>query len=358
MAVYPAGPPRFEMLTVSSDVAVRIHPSQFPRRVAAAMHASLKARRMNHKFHYDTVRQTLRWLRVHTAYSPACTDTAGTTLYSKAAIAAATLLRNREDVDVISLGSGGGQKDAHVLSALEAMHPGVRRRYVPVDVSAGLALISRDAALGVGVASQDIVPYVMDLAEAPDWVAALNPVLSSHAARLVLFYGMLPNFIPGTTRDRLAALLRTGDVLLVSANLAPGPDYAVGVESIRPLYENDLTREWLLSVLQDLGVARGDARVEFSVAPCPNASGLLRIEACAHFLRPTRLAYEDAVHAFEPGEKFQLFFSYRHTAERVARQLAPAELVIEQQWQNPTGDEGVFLITRKKGGNPERPSVS
>lgn len=345
------------LVTSPSDVAVRFHPTQFPGAVAAAMHASLAARRMNHKFHYDTPRQTLRWLRVHQAYSPACTDPAGTTLYSEAAAAAARRLRNHDDVDVISLGSGGGQKDAHVLAALEAIHPGVRRRYVPVDVSPGLALISRDAAMGVGVEAKDIVPYVMDLAEAPDWAAALTPVLRSNVTRLILFYGMLPNFVPGTTALRLGALLRPGDALLVSANLAPGPDYAAGVESIRPLYDNALTGEWLLSVLQDLGADRGDARVEFSVAPCPTASGLLRIEACAHFLRPTQLAYEDAVHSFEPGEKFQLFFSYRHTAERVARQLAPVGLGIDQQWENPAGDEGVFLV-RKNPGNPMGTSVS
>ncbi len=345
------------MFNSPSDVAVRIHPSQFPGSVAAAMHASLNARRMNHKFHYDTPRQTLRWLRVHQAYSPACTDPAGTTLYSEAAAAAALRLRNHDDVDVISLGSGGGQKDAHVLAALEAIHPGVRRRYVPVDVSPGLALISRDAAMGVGVEAKDIVPYVMDLAESPDWAAALNPVLRSNAARLILFYGMLPNFVPGITALRLGALLRPGDALLVSANLAPGPDYAAGVESILPLYENALTGDWLLAVLQDLGADRGDARIEFSVVPCPDGSGLLRIQACAHFLRPTRLAYEDAVHTLEPGEKFHLFFSYRHTPERVAGHLAPAGLRIEQQWLNPAGDEGVFLITQKPG-NPAGTSVS
>jgi uncharacterized SAM-dependent methyltransferase len=345
------------MLAASSDVTVRIHPSQFPGAVAAAMHASLNARRMNHKFHYDTARQTLRWLRVHQAYSPACTDPAGTALYSEAAAAAAVLLRDRDAVDVVSLGSGGGQKDAHVLSALEAIHPGVRRRYVPVDVSAGLALISRDAAMAVGTGANDIVPYVMDLAESPDWLAALAPVLQPQAARLILFYGMLPNFIPGTTRDRLAALLRRGDLLLVSANLAPGPDYAAGVESIRPLYDNALTSEWLLAVLQDLGADREDARIQFSVVPCPDGSGLLRIEACAHFLRPTRLAYEDAVHTFEPGEKFQLFFSYRHTPERVAGQLASAGLQVEQEWLNPAGDEGVFLITQKPR-NPAGTPVS
>jgi uncharacterized SAM-dependent methyltransferase len=301
---------------------------------------------MNHKFHYDSPRQTLRWLRVHQSYSPACTDPSGTALYTQAAQAAAHLLRNPNAIDVISLGSGGGQKDAHLLSALDSVHPGVHRRYMPVDVSVGLSLVSREAALAVGLQSDDITPLVMDLADTPDWSSALDPVLPNPAARIVLFYGMMPNFIPGTTLDRLAALIRPGDLLLISANLAPGPDYAAGVESIRPLYDNALTADWLIAVLQDLGADRGDAEVRFNVATCPHDSGLLRIEAWAHFLRPTVLAFEDAVHHFSPGDRFQLFFSYRHTPELVARQLAPAGLQIRHEWTNPTGDEGVFLITR------------
>lgn len=330
----------------TSPAAVHIHPSQFPQAVAAALQASLRARQMNHNFHYDSPRQTLRWLRVHQSYSPACTDPSGTALYTQAAQAAARLLRDREVIDVISLGSGGGQKDAQLLSALDSVHPGVRRRYMPVDVSVGLSLISRDAALAVGLGSGDITPCVMDLADTPDWSSALDPVLPSPATRIVLFYGMLPNFIPGTTRDRLAALIRPGDLLLVSANLAPGPDYAAGVQSILPLYDNALTADWLIAVLQDLGADRGDAEVRFNVATCPHDSGLLRIEACAHFLRPTVLAFEDAVHSFNSGDRFQLFFSYRHTPDLVAHQLAPAGLQIRQQWTNPAGDEGVFLITR------------
>ncbi len=330
----------------ATAVAVRIHPSQFPQAIAAALHASLDARQMNHKFHYDTPRQTLRWLRVHQTCSPACTDPAGTALYAQAALAAAQLVRDRDAIDVISLGSGGGQKDAHLLAALDSIHPGVRRRYMPVDVSVGLSLVSRDAALAVGLGSGDIAPFVMDLADTPDWSSALDPVWPAPATRIVLFYGMLPNFIPGTTRERLAALIRPGDLLLVSANLAPGPDYAAGVQSILPLYDNALTADWLIAVLQDLGADRGDAEVRFNVATCPHDSGLLRIEAWAHFLRPTVLAFEDAVHSFNSGDRFQLFFSYRHTPDRVARHLAPAGLQIQQQWTNPAGDEGVFLITR------------
>ena len=35
---------------------------------------SLRTRRVNHKFHYDSVKQTQQWLALHQAFSPSRTD--------------------------------------------------------------------------------------------------------------------------------------------------------------------------------------------------------------------------------------------------------------------------------------------
>ncbi len=329
------------------SVPVRIHPTQFPGAVADALRTSVRERRMDHRFHYESPLQARRWLRVHAAYSPASTDPAGAALYDDAAAAAAERLRDRDAVDVISLGSGGGAKDARLLAALASARPGASRRYVPVDVSPGLALVSRQAALDAGLAPGAVTPYVADLGAIPDWAGEFDAVLRPEAGRVVLFYGMLPNFPPGTTTDRLAGLLRPGDLLLVSANLAPGPDYPAGVEAVRPLYDNPPTQEWLSTVLHDLGAGRGDFEVRFPVAPCPHGSGLLRIEARAVFTRPAEIAFEDVTEHLTPGDEFLLFHSYRHTPGIVDRHLDRAGLRIAHQWINPPGDEGVFLAERR-----------
>ena len=60
----------------NSPVSVLIHPSQFPGAIEASLRESLRTREMNHKFHYDTPKQTQRWLRLHEAFSPARTDSA------------------------------------------------------------------------------------------------------------------------------------------------------------------------------------------------------------------------------------------------------------------------------------------
>ena len=59
---------------MSAVAHVAIHPSQFPAQVRRDLLESLRTRRVNHKFHYDSIKQTQKWLALHEAYSPARTD--------------------------------------------------------------------------------------------------------------------------------------------------------------------------------------------------------------------------------------------------------------------------------------------
>ena len=51
-----------------------IHASQFPEKVRRDLLESLRARRVNHKFHYDSIKQTQKWLALHQEYSPTRND--------------------------------------------------------------------------------------------------------------------------------------------------------------------------------------------------------------------------------------------------------------------------------------------
>ena len=324
-----------------------IHPSQFPAAVEEAFCASLESRRMNHKFHYDTPKQALRWLRVHEAFSPARQDASCLAAYEQGAAAAARALGSG-DIDVVSLGCGGGQKELGLLRALRTLHPKRRVCYVPADVSVSLALVAREAAVRAGMPPANCTPLVLDLAWAGDWGEALRSVLTPGAQRVFTFFGMLPNFSPTEALPRLAGLLHPQAVLLVSANLAPGNHYAAGVRQILPSYDNALTAEWLFSVLSDLGVEREDGRMAFRVAPCPERSGLLRVEADFVFRRACVLHYAGREWRCKRGERFGLFFSYRHTPERVKELFASHGLRVQGQWLNTEGEEGVFLLQRVK----------
>ena len=338
-----------------SSAHVTIHPSQFPENIRRDLFASLRTRRVNHKFHYDSVKQTQKWLALHQIYSPTRNDADCLAVYENSFAAAASQLPSPH-VHVIGLGCGGGQKDTRLLKLLRAA--GKEVSYTPCDVATAMVLVARQTALAV-VPGQNIFPVVCDLAEAADLVEIFNEagsirrttpddqqVVPTSCARLITFFGMIPNFEPQMILPRLASLVGPQDSLLFSANLAPGADYAAGVQAILPQYDNSPTREWLLTFLLDLGVERGDGQVRFHIAD-DAASGLKRVEANFHFTRARRVEIEEERFDFAAGESIRLFYSYRYTPERVRAQLGQHGLEAREQWLTKSEEEGVFLCGKR-----------
>jgi L-histidine Nalpha-methyltransferase len=142
--------------------------------------------------------------------------------------------------------------------------------------------------------------------------------------------------------------MRPKDWLLFSANLAPGPDYAAGVQRILPLYDNELTRDWLLTLLLDLGVDRGDGDIRFRSEEEPAGGGLRRVAAYFHFNRSRELQLDQEGFEFSAGEAIRLFFSYRHTPALVRQLLGQHGLNVVKQWITASEEEGVFLVARAR----------
>jgi len=165
-------------------------------------------------------------------------------------------------VHLIGLGCGGGQKDARLLQKMK--ETGREAFYTPSDVSVAMVLVARETALAV-VADKSCFPLVCDLATADDLGEVLDRQTPPDAARLVTFFGMIPNFEPAIILPKLATLVRPDDLLLFSANLSPGSDYAAGMEKILPLYDNELTRDWLITVLLEVGIEREDGSLDFQI---------------------------------------------------------------------------------------------
>jgi hypothetical protein len=106
-----------EYQCMTSAAKVLIHASQFPESVRRDLLESLRTRRVNHKFHYDSVKQTQKWLALHQAYSPTRNDVDCRAVYTQAFKAAAEKIK-KPRVHVIGLGCGGGQKDTRLLKLL------------------------------------------------------------------------------------------------------------------------------------------------------------------------------------------------------------------------------------------------
>ncbi|HWI57954.1 MAG TPA: L-histidine N(alpha)-methyltransferase, partial [Bacillota bacterium] len=324
-------------------VQVAFHPSQFPAAVRQELLQSLRTRQVNPKFHYDSVKQTRKWLALHQAYSPSRTDADCAATYDRSFAAVAARLPSRR-VHLVGLGCGGGQKDTRLLRLLQ--DAGREVSYTPSDVSTAMVLVAHQTALAV-VAPEKCSPLVCDLATAADLPAVLAQHCPLEAARLITFFGMIPNFEPQIILPQLARLVRPADHLLFSANLAPGLDYAAGLQRILPLYDNGLTREWLLTFLLDLGVEQDDGAVRFRVEDDPAGSGLKRVAAYFEFRRARQLQVEAERFEFRIGEAIRLFFSYRHTPSLVHALLGQYGLQVLDQWITQSGEEGVFLVGRR-----------
>lgn len=318
-------------------VTLTIHPSRFPERTRAAYLESFRTRRMNHQFHYESEKQAQQWLALHEAYSPARTDNDCLQTYERAFDDTAGLI-NSSEISVVSIGCGGGQKDRAFLKAISAR----KTVYVPADVSAPLALTAHLRA--VAEFQIDSKPLVIDLPSAPDLSEFLEDFVPKTAQRVFLFFGMLPNFEPADALRSLSAALRPDDTLLLSANLAPGDGYAPGVKKILPLYANDLTRRWLATSLLDAGLELSPSEIEFNIV---EVAGLLRVETTHRFSKAQRLRIDQEQFNYNAGEQFRLFFSYRHTPERLRALLAPYKIDICRKWITASGEEGIFLCEKR-----------
>ncbi len=324
---------------------IRIHPSQFPERVRDELIESLRSRQINHKFHYDSLRQVQKWFALHETYSPARKDPDCLATYDRSF--AATVSRiSANQVDLISLACGGGQKEARLLEGLN--RAGKKVSYTPCDTSLSMVLVARAAALAM-IPANECFPLVCDLANAEELLSTLDEILKSTTPcpdriRLFTAFGILPNFEPGRILPKLAALVQPKGLLLLSANLAPGADYESGVQHVLHQYDNSLTRDWLTTFLFDLGVEKEDGYLEFSIENDPAGLGPKRIAAHYRFQRTRQVHVDDNRLKFEPGEAVRLFFSYRYTSDLLSTLLNQQGLHVLDQWVSCSEEEGVFLI--------------
>lgn len=321
-------------------VHVSIHQSQFPERVLSDLRASLRSRQVNHKFHYDSYKQTQQWLELHQACSPSRTDRNCMATYDLSFVATATRIQSHH-LHLIGLGCGGGQKDSRLLRLLTGN--GKTVHYTPVDVSLAMVLVAQQAANKI---AHECHPFVCDLSSSDDLPEIFEKQTPLQATRLLTFFGMMPNFEPSIILPKLKNLVRRDDHLLLSANLAPGEDYAAGVRHVLPLYANALTSGWLFTFLLDLGVERTDGEIEWSIENCPHETTLLRITAWFRFDKTRVVQVGGETFPFCSGNKLRLFFSYRYTPDGLRTMLAKHDLAVQEHWITASEEEGVFLCRR------------
>jgi uncharacterized SAM-dependent methyltransferase len=328
-------------------IPVQFHVTQFPDQVRSDLRESLRTRQVNHKFLYESHSQAQKWLALHEAYSPSRTDARCEAAY-EAAFAECAAACGPNPIHVIGLGCGGGHKDARLVRTLCGSGRAVA--FTALDVSPAMliqtALRVYDAVAVSQIASRDIFQGIACDIEKASNLIELLPAGESGATRIVTCFNVFQNFEPLRVLSKITALLRPGDLLLFSTNLAPGSDYAAGTRGVLPQYNNALTNEWLQGWLIDLGVEKSDGTVSWRVEPCPTDGPLLRIAAYYRFTRARLLSCAGEKVDFRAGDSLRLFFSYRYTPNLVRDLLARQGLTLSGEVIPASGEEGIFLARR------------
>ena len=164
--------------TDPSVIRVAIHSSQFPDAVRSDLLDSLRRGAVNHKFHYDSIKQAQAWLMLHEACSPARTRPEVSATYDRAFERTARIVSPGR-THVVGLGCGGGAKECALLGRLA----GRTIDYTPVDVSTALVVKSWQAARDI-VPSDRCYPLVCDLARAEDLPVLIDEQTAAGSTRL------------------------------------------------------------------------------------------------------------------------------------------------------------------------------
>jgi L-histidine Nalpha-methyltransferase len=324
-------------------VPVSVHSSQYPDRLREELLESFRTRKINHKFHYETRGQAQRWLAVHDRYSPSRNDPASQSAYD-AIFATTAKFVETPAVHIIGLGCGGGTKDMQLLEHVRKR--GKMLVYSACDSSLPLVLTAQQKALEI-LDMRHVHDLVADFLKADDLQRIFITQTTGNSTRIINFLGMIPNFEPDEILPRLSSLLRPNDVMVFSANLAPGEDYRAGVEMVAPQYDNPETRAWLMTVLTDHGIAPTDGELEFGI----EGSDLLRITANFVFRKARKISIDGEEFDFSVGDSIRVFYSYRHTPTTVREWLAKESIEIIEESLTHEGEEGIF-ICRKNDHSP------
>ncbi|MGD1717600.1 L-histidine N(alpha)-methyltransferase [Dapis sp. BLCC M172] len=323
---------------------VFVHPSQFPDQVYQDYLVSFSGKQINHKFHYDSVKQSQKWLKIHQEYSPSRNDRDAINTYEKCFQKTAETLDKFSSIQLIGLGSGGGTKDSLLLSYLSNQ----RREliYYPLDVSLSLAIISAQKARS-SLTELSVQPIVCDLLDADDLMFQIQK-RDEQERRIITFFGMIPNFYPQQIFPTLNNFLNEGDLLLLSANLAPGSDYVQGIEKILPQYDNELTKDWLITVLEDVGVNHENGNIQFGIKDDEENPNLKRVNADFELNNDVSFKLDDELIEWKSGDKIGLFFSYRYTTTKLQEILSSYGINILNYWEAANEEEGVYLCQKSK----------
>ncbi len=240
---------------------------------------------------------------------------------------------------LVELGSGTSEKTRMLLDALHSR--GALRRFIPFDVDAGVlqtaggAILEEYPGIEVDAVCGDFEEH---LAEIPDG-----------GTRLIAFLGStIGNLTPGPRAQFLATLadvMRPGDSLLL------GTDLVKDAERLVSAYDDSagVTAAFNRNVL---AVVNRELDADFDLTAFAHvARWNTQEERIEMWLRSSRsqrvhVAALDLAVDFGADEEMLTEVSCKFRREKVAGELAAAELTLTKWWTDPDGDFGLSLAVK------------
>ena len=225
----------------------------------------------------------------------------------------------RQSYSLLALGCADGTKESLLLKRL------------PRPTS----LLALDTNLSLARRAARRLPAFQKSAHRADLTSSLSlqflwSRLSPHPTLITLF-GVLPNLNPLPLLRSIRRLMKKDDLLLFSANLAPGQSSHTGALRILPQYDNRPTRNWLEAAILRYRPKLPKGHLEFGVFPDPKQKTLARIEA--RWISPRKI--------------HTVFSSRRPTSSQVEAWIQSAHMRKLERYIDSLGEEGLWLVTRK-----------
>lgn len=289
--------------------------------------SSLQARRLSEKFFYWFPLSVRAWLAL-------CSDGAyrnfvrSRSLIARSAKDLGDQLQS-ESLEVLSLGSGQGDKDLMLLESLVAQ--GKRVRYLPVDASQALLEMACGGALRAGIFAQGIKA---DFTR-PEHLAALGPGPETPPRVVLLLGNTLGAFDPTALARRLAEMLRPEDRLLVDGEIYAGGQTVAG-------YDNPLNRRFAWAPLHAVGIEDADGDIVFEDARDDRFPGLHPLRKHFRAGRDVAARVGGETLAIRSGERVEMNHSYKYAADTLIRILESAGLDVP--WRGMSEDERFLMV--------------
>ena len=305
---------------------IAIHSLLTENELADEFVAAFQSRRFAEKFFYWFPLSVRAWLAL-------CSDGA----YRNYVRSRSLIAQSADDLartvspgplELLSLGSGQGDKDLLLMNALRQR--GVRVSYVPVDTSQALLELACQGAMGAGLPAQGIKA---DFTR-PDHLAALAPAPETPPRLVLLLGNTLGAFDPLAEARELRSLLRPHDSLIVDGEIYAAQQTVAG-------YDNPLNRRFAWAPLVAVGITEQDGDLVFEDGVDARLPGLHPLAKHFRATRDVAARLGGESLTLSAGERIDLNHSYKYDAATFLRILADAGFAV--RWRG-TSDDARFQM--------------